>query len=155
MRRFPEGGNPLEKQNPEIHPPIRITDCMVAADGGTVWFALQDADRKTHTLWIPQHNIAENFSPGYPPGSLVLDGIPLKPRGREEQQLTEWLRTAAIRPARANSKGIDIHNREITLPPYTEEEAEKMSSFIRDMISDILAFVKSDAYPALAKKYGK
>jgi hypothetical protein len=128
---------------------------MVAGDGGTIWLALVDAAGKKHTLWIPQYHIQENFSPEYPPGSLVFDGALMETRGKDEERLVGWLQTADVKPMRTNTKGMDIHNREITLPPYTAVESEKMGLFIRDVVKDVIAFVKSDAYLALAEKYGK
>jgi hypothetical protein len=127
--------------------PIVITDCLVASDGGSVWFKLLDAGGNGHSLVIPQHVVKENMDPAFPPGALILDGRALAAGAGDEKELIRALKGARIIPP-VERKEITVRNEEITVT-QTEEMREQTRAFIGRMVDETVSFVESPEYRKL------
>jgi hypothetical protein len=128
--------------------PIVITDCLIAGDGGSVWFKLLDAGGNGHSLVIPQHVLQENMDPAFPPGALILDDRDLAAGGGDEKELIRALKGARIIPP-AQRKELSVQNEEIVIP-QTEDMQEETRAFIGRMVNEVVSFVESAEYRNLA-----
>lgn len=141
---------------------VVVTNSLFEFDGGSITLDFMDASTGTsRSVCLKQHRLPRG-SPevGFPPGALILDNEVLPVRGPAERALIQALRTARIEP-RLPDCPIDCIDGEngiligADIEDYVARVAEGPASVIGSLLEQLVEFVDSDEYVAVARRSGR
>ena len=140
----------------DIPEQLVIVQAAYASDGGSVWLGARDPAGASLSVVLWQHLFLEQPDPKRLPGRLYVDGVLVPVRSEAERRLLAALREAPLElpsPREVPPRGPGmIVGRD--LQEYQAKIREGPEAATRHLVEQLITFVESEDYVALAARQG-
>ena len=137
---------------------IFIENCAMAMDGGSIVFLLKDDNGTKFELNLPQYQLEGNFADKIP-GRIHLNNRPIEVRSPEESHIIEKLSLYIEKNQLTEKEKVAPPENRLILSgdinAYFKEIDKGPEYATNHLVKEVIKFVESDAYLAVAHKMKK